>query len=79
MIKINSVKTSYGFNVEVSFNSSNVQLICEIKTFIEGLIKEQPEMINAVIYELLPMITESTYNIDPDKFRMYSGIVEDML
>ena len=79
MIKIDSIKTSYGFNVKVSFNSGNVQLICEIKTFIEGLIKEQPEMINAVISELMPVIEESTYNMDPDKFRMYSEIVEVML
>lgn len=79
MIKIDSVKTAYGFHVEASYNSSNVQLICEIISFIERMLKDQPEMMNAIFTELMPVIGESTYNMDPDKFRMYAGIVEDML
>lgn len=79
MIKIDSVKTSYGFNVKASINSSNVQLTCKIKSFIEHMLKDQPEMMNAIFSELMPAIEESTYNMDPDKFRIYSGIVEGML
>ena len=79
MIKIDSVKEPYGYNVKVLVDSNIVQLTSEVKTFIEGMLKEQSELMNAVISELMPMITESTYNMDPDKFRMYAGIVEDML
>lgn len=79
MIIINSIETSYGYNVRASIKSNNVQLTCEVKTFIEHMLKEQPEMMNAVISELMPVITESTYNMDPDIYKMYSEVVEDML
>lgn len=79
MIIIDSKEMSDGYSVSILMKSNKLELTCEVKTFLERMLKEEPELINAVISELMPVITESTYNMDPDKYKMYSEVVEGML
>lgn len=79
MIKINSEQICDGYDVSVLIKSNKLQLTCEVKTLLERMIKDESELLNAVINVLMPMITESTYNMDPETYAVYVKILENML
>lgn len=79
MIKINSEQICDGYDVSVLIKSNKLQLTCEVKTLLERMIKDESELLNAVINVLMPTITESTYNMDPETYAVYVKILENML
>lgn len=78
MIQILSEQYDNGYKVKLKFQSNKDQECCEIYTLFSFMIKHDPAMFNAVLDELMPDVTESTYNMDPEKFAAYKMLLEDI-
>ena len=78
MILINSEPYDEGYKVRVGIMSNKEQECCELFTFIRFVIKHDPEMLNAVLDELMSEVTESTYEMDPEQFAAYKMLLEGM-
>ena len=76
MILIKSEPDVKGYKVSLKIQSNKEQELCEIYTFIAFMVNHDPEMINAILDELMHEITESTYNMDPEIFEVYKSILE---
>ena len=78
MIQINSEPYIKGYNVRIDINSNLERECCELFAFIQFMINHNPEMLNAVLDELMPEVKESTYNMDPEMFAVYKMLFEGM-
>lgn len=76
MIKIEGREIDNNYSVRVSISSHKLQEVCEIYSFIKFMLSHDPEILNAVLDELMHEITESTYNMDPERFEMYKNVLE---
>ena len=76
MISITSKPDNNGYIVSLSIQSSKDQETYEIYSFIKFMIVHDPEMINAILDELMPDISESTYNMDPTRWAAYKIVLE---
>lgn len=78
MISIISKPDGDGYKVSLSIQSSKDQETYEIYAFLKFMIGHDPEMLNAILDELMPEISESTYNMDPERWEAYKIILEDI-
>ena len=76
MITIMSKPDVEGYKVSLEIQSNKEQELCEIYALIAFMINHDPEMINAVLDGLMHEITESTYNMDPERFEVFKSILE---
>lgn len=78
MITIMSKPDVKGYKVSLNIQSSKEQETCEIYAFLKFMIGHDPEMINAILDELMPDISESTYNMDPERWAAYKMVLEEI-
>lgn len=78
MIKIEGNEQNNQFDVRILIESNKLQECCEVCGFLRFMIDHDPAMLHAVLDELMNDITESSYNMDPERFEMYSNVLEDM-
>lgn len=76
MIKIEGNEQNNQFDVRVVIASNKLQEIYEVSGFLQLMIKDEPALLNAVLDSLMSELTESTYNMDPEIFEMYTKILE---
>ena len=76
MITIMSKPDVKGYEVSLKIQSNKEQELCEIYTFIAFMVNHDPEMINAILDDLMHEISESTYNMDPARWAAYKLILE---
>lgn len=79
MIEILSTPDVKGYKVSLNIQSAKDQETVEIYTFIEFMLSHDPELMNAVLSELMPEITESTYNMDPARYSAYQLVLEEFI
>lgn len=79
MIEILSTPEAKGYKVSLNIQSAKDQETVEIYTFIKFMLSHDPELMNAVLSELMPDITESTYNMDPDRYSAYQLVLEEII
>lgn len=78
MITIISQPDVKGYKISLKIQSDKDQETCEIYAFIQFMISHDPEMLNAILDELMPEISESTYNMDPSRFAAYKMVLEEI-
>ena len=78
MISITSKLDGNGYKVSLSIQSNKDQETYEIYAFLKFMICHDPEMLNAILDELMPDISESTYNMNPERWAAYKIILEDI-
>ena len=78
MISITSKLDGNGYKVSLSIQSNKEQETYEIYAFLKYMIGHDPEMLNAILDELMPDISESTYNMNPERWAAYKIILEDI-
>ena len=67
-----------GYKISLNIQSSKEQETCEIYAFIAFMLNHDPEMINAILDELMHEISESTYNMDPERWAAYKMLLEEI-
>ena len=67
-----------GYKISLNIRSSKDQETCEIYAFLKFMIGHDPEMLNAILDELMPDISESTYNMNPERWAAYKIILENV-
>lgn len=76
MITIMSKPDVEGYKVSLKIESNKEQELYEIYAFIAFMVNHDPEMINAILDELMHEISESTYNMDPERWAAYKMVLE---
>lgn len=79
MIEILSIQDNKGYKVSLNIQSAKDQETIEIYSFIKFMLSHDPEMINAILDELMPDISESTYNMDPYRWAAYKMVLENII
>lgn len=76
LITISSNEQNNQFDVCILIESNKLQECCEVCGFLHFMINHDPAMLNAVLDQLMTEITESTYEMDPERFEMYKNVLE---
>ena len=78
MITIMSKPDDNGYKVSLSIQSKKDQETYEVYAFLKFMIGHDPEMINAILDELMSDISESTYNMNPERWAAYKMVLEEI-
>ncbi len=77
MISITSEKIGTTYNARIKINFNVEQVTCELYALLKCLLDQNPYILHTALDKLMTEITESSYNMDPEKFAEYRLLLED--